>query len=95
MEGRDDHETNRIKHAALTALSAAAVKAKLLANQEEDEIRELVSLLIEKQVNSYRLVKKSGIVEKVICVIQWVYYLLNSRLSILACYYLYICCHKA
>lgn len=51
MEGRDDHETNRIKDAALTALSAAAVKAKLLANQEEDEIRELVSLLIEKQLH--------------------------------------------
>ncbi|XP_058081748.1 SWI/SNF complex subunit SWI3D isoform X2 [Magnolia sinica] len=49
-ESTDDHNATRIKRAALTALSAAAVKAKLLANQEEDEIRELVSLLIEKQL---------------------------------------------
>lgn len=41
---------NRLKRAAVTVLSAAAVKAKLLANQEEDQIRQLVSLIIEKQV---------------------------------------------
>lgn len=49
----DDHinpKVNKLKRAAVTALSAAAVKAKLLANQEEDQIRQLASLIIEKQV---------------------------------------------
>ncbi|RZS23794.1 hypothetical protein BHM03_00056818, partial [Ensete ventricosum] len=35
----------------VTALSAATVKAKLLAKLEEDEIRKLVSLIIEKQLH--------------------------------------------
>ncbi|KAL6012342.1 hypothetical protein ACLOJK_002829 [Asimina triloba] len=51
VESTDDHNADRIKRAAHTALSAAAVKAKLLANQEEDEIQELVSLLVEKQLH--------------------------------------------
>ena len=46
----DDHNIDRLKRAAVTALSAAAVKARLLAKQEEDHIRQLVSLVIEKQV---------------------------------------------
>lgn len=50
MESKEDHNIDRIKRAAVTALSAAAVKAKLLADQEEEQIRELVALLIEKQV---------------------------------------------
>lgn len=44
------HSINKLKHAAVAVLSAAAVKAKLLANQEEDQICRLVSLIIEKQV---------------------------------------------
>lgn len=55
-EKRDSTETkevrkiDKIKRAAVSALSAAAVKAKLLASQEEDQIRQLSMLLIEKQV---------------------------------------------
>lgn len=41
---------DKIKRAATSALSAAAAKAKLLANQEEDQIQQLATLLIEKQV---------------------------------------------
>ncbi|XP_077233305.1 DNA-binding family protein [Tasmannia lanceolata] len=51
VESRDDYNIDKIKRAAITALSAAAVKAKLLANQEEDQIRQLASLLIEKQLH--------------------------------------------
>lgn len=40
----------KLNRAAVTALSAAAVKAKLLADQEEDQILQLSTLLIEKQV---------------------------------------------
>ncbi|KAF9684351.1 hypothetical protein SADUNF_Sadunf04G0109300 [Salix dunnii] len=47
---KDDNSINKLKRAALSALSAAAVKAKLLANQEEDQIRELAASLIEKQL---------------------------------------------
>ncbi|URE16507.1 Zinc finger, ZZ type [Musa troglodytarum] len=46
----DDHNIDRLKRAAVTALSAAAVKAKLLAKLEENEILKLVSLVIEKQL---------------------------------------------
>ncbi|KAK7283492.1 hypothetical protein RIF29_13043 [Crotalaria pallida] len=41
----------KVKHAAASTLAAAAVKAKLLANQEEDQIQRLASLLIEKQLH--------------------------------------------
>ena len=44
------HSINKLKRAAVTVLSAATVKAKLLANQEEDQIRQLISFIIEKQV---------------------------------------------
>ncbi|CAD5189858.1 unnamed protein product [Musa acuminata subsp. malaccensis] len=47
----DDHNIDRLKRAAVTALSAAAVKAKLLAKLEENEILKLVSLVIEKQLH--------------------------------------------
>lgn len=40
----------KVKRAAVSTLAAAAVKAKLLADQEEDQIRQLTSALIEKQV---------------------------------------------
>lgn len=49
-ETKNDHYIDKIKRAAVTALSAAAVKAKLLAHQEEDQIRQLATSLIEKQV---------------------------------------------
>lgn len=47
---KDDNKIDKIKRAAVSALSAAAVKAKFLANQEEDQIRHLAASLIEKQV---------------------------------------------
>lgn len=50
-ESKEDHNIDRIKRAAVTTLSAAAVKAKLIADQEEEQIRELVALLIEKQLH--------------------------------------------
>ncbi|KAK3195523.1 hypothetical protein Dsin_026833 [Dipteronia sinensis] len=49
-ETKDDHNIDKIKRAAVTALSAAAVKAKLLADQEEDQIQRLSASLIEKQL---------------------------------------------
>uniref|UniRef100_A0A6N2KR76 SMARCC C-terminal domain-containing protein n=1 Tax=Salix viminalis TaxID=40686 RepID=A0A6N2KR76_SALVM len=48
---KDDNSIDKLKRAAISALSAAAVKAKLLANQEEDQIRELAASLIEKQLS--------------------------------------------
>lgn len=50
LESKDDHNIDKVKCAASTAISAAAVKAKLLADQEEDQIRQLASMLIDKQV---------------------------------------------
>lgn len=44
---------DKLKRAAASALSAAAVKAKLLADREVDQIRHLAILLAEKQVFSY------------------------------------------
>ncbi|KAL5209309.1 hypothetical protein ABZP36_004932 [Zizania latifolia] len=38
----------RLKRAATTAISAAAVKAKLLADHEEEQIRQLAALMIDK-----------------------------------------------
>ncbi|KAK2633305.1 hypothetical protein Ddye_003872 [Dipteronia dyeriana] len=49
-EIEDDHNIDKLKRAAVTALSAAAVKAKLLADQEEDQIQRLSASLIEKQL---------------------------------------------
>ena len=49
-ETKDHHNIDNMKRAAVTALSSAAVKAKLLADQEEDQIRQLATLLIQKQV---------------------------------------------
>ncbi|KAK4401551.1 SWI/SNF complex subunit SWI3D [Sesamum angolense] len=51
-----DLDKNKLQRAAITALSAAAVKAKLLADQEEDQILQLSSSLIEKQL--YKLEMK-------------------------------------
>ncbi|GMJ12797.1 SWITCH/SUCROSE NONFERMENTING 3D [Hibiscus trionum] len=48
-ETKDDSSIDKLKRAAVTALSAAAVKAKLLADQEEGQIRQLTTSLIEKQ----------------------------------------------
>lgn len=49
---KDEDSVAKLKRATLATFSAAAVKAKLLANQEEDEIRQLATMLIEKQVQS-------------------------------------------
>ncbi|KAK8564318.1 hypothetical protein V6N13_005448 [Hibiscus sabdariffa] len=46
----DNSSIDKVKRAAVTALSAAAVKAKLLADQEEDQIQQLTASLIEKQI---------------------------------------------
>ncbi|TKY67550.1 SWI/SNF complex subunit SWI3D [Spatholobus suberectus] len=48
---KQDSNFEKVKRAAISTLAAAAVKAKLLANQEEDQIRQLTSLLIEKQLH--------------------------------------------
>lgn len=48
---KQDSNFEKVKRAAVSTLAAAAVKAKVLANQEEDQIRQLTSLLIEKQLN--------------------------------------------
>ncbi|XP_045819698.1 SWI/SNF complex subunit SWI3D [Trifolium pratense] len=53
---KQDSSVEKLKRAAVSTLAAAAVKAKLLANQEEDQIRQLTSLLIEKQL--YKLEAK-------------------------------------
>ncbi|OQU81100.1 hypothetical protein SORBI_3006G008300 [Sorghum bicolor] len=45
----DDDPIIRLQRAAGTAISAAAVKAKFLAEQEEGYIRQLAALVIEKQ----------------------------------------------
>lgn len=50
MKNKNDLDIEKIKRAAVTALTAAAVKAKYLADQEEDQIRLLTTSLIEKQV---------------------------------------------
>ncbi|KAL3843467.1 hypothetical protein ACJIZ3_000870 [Penstemon smallii] len=47
----ENDDFNKLKRAAVTTLSAAALKAKLLADQEEDEIRQLATMLIEKQLH--------------------------------------------
>ncbi|XP_054778921.1 SWI/SNF complex subunit SWI3D isoform X2 [Prosopis cineraria] len=48
---KQENKFEKLKRAAISTLAAAAVKAKLLANQEEDQIRQLATLLIEKQVH--------------------------------------------
>ncbi|KAF9620312.1 hypothetical protein IFM89_011047 [Coptis chinensis] len=51
LKNRDQHSVDKVKRAALTVLSAAAMKAKLLADQEEHHIRQLATYLIEKQLH--------------------------------------------
>uniref|UniRef100_A0A0A0K3R8 SMARCC C-terminal domain-containing protein n=1 Tax=Cucumis sativus TaxID=3659 RepID=A0A0A0K3R8_CUCSA len=53
--GKKEEKIDKLKRAAVTTLSAAAVKAKILANQEEDQIRQLAMILIEKQIIAARL----------------------------------------
>ncbi|KAF3775555.1 SWI/SNF complex subunit [Nymphaea thermarum] len=50
--------SSKIRRAAIAALSAAAVKAKLLADQEEEQIRQLCSFVIERQL--HKLESKLG-----------------------------------
>ena len=40
----------RVKRAAASAMAAAAVKAKLLADQEEREMQRLIGVVIDHQV---------------------------------------------
>lgn len=49
-ERDNEHNIDKIKRAAISAISAAAVKARILASEEEDQIRQLAALVIEKQV---------------------------------------------
>nr|KYP75170.1 SWI/SNF complex subunit SWI3D [Cajanus cajan] len=48
---KHDNSFEKLKKAAVSTLAAAVVKAKILAEQEEDQIRQLASLLIEKQLH--------------------------------------------
>ncbi|KAL9238196.1 hypothetical protein vseg_012657 [Gypsophila vaccaria] len=50
-----DDDVAKLKRAALATLSAAAVKAKLLADHEEDEIKQLAAVLIEKQLRKLEI----------------------------------------
>jgi SWI/SNF related-matrix-associated actin-dependent regulator of chromatin subfamily C len=50
-ESKNKIDIEKVKGAAITAISAAAVKAKLLATQEEDQIRQLATSLVEKQLH--------------------------------------------
>ncbi|CAN0909900.1 SWI/SNF complex subunit SWI3D [Linum grandiflorum] len=54
-ETTDGSKIDKLKKAGVAALSAAAVKAKLLANQEEDQIRQLTAALIEKQLHKLEM----------------------------------------
>ncbi|XP_010028579.2 SWI/SNF complex subunit SWI3D [Eucalyptus grandis] len=62
-DGKGDHERaatkydsmDKLKRAAASALSAAAVKAKLLADHELDQIRHLALLLAEKQLHKVEM----------------------------------------
>ncbi|CAM6043338.1 unnamed protein product [Sphagnum compactum] len=49
----------RVKQAAASAMAAAAVKAKLLADQEEREVQRLVSVVIEHQLKKLELKLKT------------------------------------
>ena len=49
-EAEDEISIAKIKKAAVSALSAATVTAKLLVDQEEEHIRHLAALIIDKQV---------------------------------------------
>ncbi|XP_024966488.1 SWI/SNF complex subunit SWI3D isoform X1 [Cynara cardunculus var. scolymus] len=51
LDTKDDPDMHKLTSAAVTAISAAAVKAKFLADQEEDQIRQLATSLIEKQLH--------------------------------------------
>nr|XP_043620572.1 SWI/SNF complex subunit SWI3D [Erigeron canadensis] len=56
LDSKDNSSMHKLTRAAVTAISAAAVKAKLLADQEEDHIRQLATALVEKQL--YKLEAK-------------------------------------
>ncbi|KAK1439843.1 hypothetical protein QVD17_05665 [Tagetes erecta] len=51
LDNEDDPSMNKLTRAAVTAISAAAVKAKFLADQEENQIRQLATSLVEKQLH--------------------------------------------
>ncbi|GAB2246705.1 hypothetical protein Droror1_Dr00006587 [Drosera rotundifolia] len=49
-EVKDNHSIEKLRGAAISTVAAAVVKAKLLAEQEEDEIKQLAAILIDKQL---------------------------------------------
>ncbi|XP_038721238.1 SWI/SNF complex subunit SWI3D-like isoform X2 [Tripterygium wilfordii] len=49
-ETKDMQDIDKLKRAAASAISAAAVKAEVLAEQEEEEIRQLVASMIENYI---------------------------------------------
>lgn len=53
----------RVKRAAASAIAAASVKAKLLADQEEREMKRLIEDVIDKQVISTALMFTSGLLQ--------------------------------
>lgn len=78
----DDHNIDRLKRAAVTALSAAAVKAKLLAKLEENEILKLVSLVIEKQVLKKTMANTTISVISLLCINKLMAYLALTILQL-------------
>ncbi|KAJ7260526.1 hypothetical protein O6H91_18G040800 [Diphasiastrum complanatum] len=54
-EVEEPPSVDKVRNAAATALGAAAVKAKLLADQEEREIQRLVAIVIENQLKKLEL----------------------------------------
>lgn len=50
---KQHNKFEKLKRAAVSTVAAAAVKAKLLAKQEEDQIQQLAAMLVEKQVISW------------------------------------------
>ncbi|KAL9672457.1 hypothetical protein QQ045_028707 [Rhodiola kirilowii] len=54
-EIKEDHTIDKLKRAAITTLAAAAVKAQLLAGQEEEEIKKLAAFLIDKQLRKLEI----------------------------------------
>ncbi|GAB2267300.1 hypothetical protein Dimus_002285 [Dionaea muscipula] len=55
QEDRDDHNIDKLRRAAIATIAAAVVKAKLLAENEEDDIKQLASVVIDKQLRKLEL----------------------------------------
>lgn len=55
VEIEDSNSLDKLKHAAASVLSGIAVKAKLLANQEEEQIQKLVAEVIDNQLKKLEI----------------------------------------